>query len=297
MVLFFAISTKLLAQNTTVNSQSKPIQKFPLVSTEYYSLSGSDFETKLGAGKNKLNGVRTTLQLAVPTKNEKLYLMNRLQYTNRSSTTSVQSLPVSSNGDYQSVMYALGLIKVLPKSWILYMEVAPTIASDFKQPVQSDDWLLLMSAMATKRSSINTEFGFGLAYTSMFGNLMIVPLFTLNHRSANWLFTGVLPSSIAQYYLLNEDNRIGLKLAFYGNLYNISGAAKDSGFDLNRVSYSSITLGPEAQFKVWGDLYFTTSAGVSFHNKIESQDDNFKKELSINLDNKLFVNFGMRVLL
>lgn len=124
MVLFFAISTKLLAQNTTVNSQSKPIQKFPLVSTEYYSLSGSDFETKLGAGKNKLNGVRTTLQLAVPTKNEKLYLMNRLQYTNRSSTTSVQSLPVSSNGDYQSVMYALGLIKVLPKSWILYMEVA-----------------------------------------------------------------------------------------------------------------------------------------------------------------------------
>lgn len=154
-----------------------------------------------------------------------------------------------------------------------------------------------MSAMATKRSSINTEFGFGLAYTSMFGNLMIVPLFTLNHRSANWLFTGVLPSSIAQYYLLNEDNRIGLKLAFYGNLYNISGAAKDSGFDLNRVSYSSITLGPEAQFKVWGDLYFTTSAGVSFYNKIESQDDNFKKELSINLDNKLFVNFGMRVLL
>lgn len=272
------------------------LMRFPVFTTDYFYYAPSDFDTDTGKGRIRVNELRTSFQFAFPVKDKKVYLFNKVQHFLLDYVAEIDSQEASIQETYHSFQYTLGLIQVLPKRWRLLLNVSPTLASDFREPLSSDDFVLQLSAMAMKRSGTHFQYGFGLAYTNRFGRPLLLPILSLTYKKDNWLTTAVIPAYISQFYIFSDRSRVGVTAAIYGNLYNVSRDNAALSLDLNRVSYSRITIGPEYQLRLFKDLYLNTKAGIVVRNILEFQDDDLNTELDLEVGRKLFFNVGLRLL-
>ena len=284
------------AQKLVEESPLKRLSKFPVLTSDYIYYPSADFSTENSNGTVTSSEWRTTLQFAIPLKEKKTYLFNGIQHSMFHFNLETDQQAYQNSETYQSFQYRLGLIKVLPKRWTLSLTLVPTIASDFNAPIESDDFVIHAAAMAIKRSGTNFQYGFGLAYTSRFGNLTLVPLFSLTRKVGNWQTIGVLPTYLSHYYEINDQSKVGITLNINGNLYNVTLDQNYSSFDLNRVAYSRITVGPEYLHKLFGDLYLSTSTGISLRNLVEVQDDQLNKELDFDIKSRFYFNIGLRIM-
>ncbi len=294
-MIFGLVSCMCIAQEDTTGMKSyKRLVKFPLFTTDYFFYPNSDFNTSNGKGEIKMSEVRTSFQFALPVKEKKAYLLNRIQHTLFHYNT--ETKPRGINETYHSFQYTIGLIQILPKKWRIVFSFSPTIASDFNESINSDDFILQSSVLAMKRSGRNFQYGFGLAYTSRFGAPTILPLINVKYKKDKWLTDLLIPAYVSHFYTFNGNSRFGFKAAVYGNLYNVSVDNNTLPLDLNRASYSRITIGPEYQVRLFGDLYLNAGAGIAVRNILEIQDDDLNTELDLNVENKLFFNIGLRIL-
>jgi Domain of unknown function (DUF6268) len=283
-------------ENSTDSTTYKRLVKFPLFTIDYFCYPASNFNTKTGKGEISVNEWRTSFQVAFPLKERNLYLLNRIEYSLFNYNTTKESSNIFLQETYNSVQYSVGLLKVLPKKWQLIINFSPTLASDFNESLSSDDFIFQASVLAMKRPSKNFRYGFGLAYTSRFGNLTLLPLVNLTYKKDKWLTLAVIPAYVSQFYNFSDNSRLGLKVDVCGNLYNVNFEAISSVVDLNRVSYSRITIGPEYQLKIVGDLYLNVRAGIAVRNILEVQGDKLNQELALNVKNKFFFNLGLKIL-
>lgn len=284
------------SQESEDTTSFKRLTKFPLFTTDYYHYPESTFDTQSGKGKIEVNEIRSSLQIAFPLKEKKVYMFNAFQHSLFKYQATVEQAGTYLDESYNSFQYTLGVIQVLPKRWQMVLTFSPTLASDFREPLQSDDFIFQMSGLVYHRSSPDLEYGFGVAYTSQFGSPLVVPLFNFTRSKNQWLTVAVLPSYIIHSYKFNDNTRLGIKAAVSGNLYNISPEDNTSTLDLNRVSYSRITIGPEFLQRLVGDLYLNIGVGVSVRNKLEVQDDDLNNELVLDVKQRLFLNIGLKVL-
>ncbi|WP_053991562.1 DUF6268 family outer membrane beta-barrel protein [Mangrovimonas sp. TPBH4] len=294
LVLFtLTVTAQESTQDSTVYKQ---FHKFPLLTLDHFNYPKTSFNTDTDRGEMEINEQRLTMQIAFPLKEKKTYLFNSINYTLFNYHTTFDQSALDIQESYHSIQLSIGLISVLPKRWRLVFNAMPTIASDFHRRLNSDDFIFQVSAMATKRASQNFQYGFGLAYTSRFGNLTIIPLVSLTYKKEKWLTSVILPAYASQYYVFNDKYRLGFKAAVYGNLYNVHFDDIISALDLNRLSYSRITLGPEFQFKLIGDLYVNTGGGIAVRNVFQVQDDDLNTELDLDVKSRAYLNVGLRIL-
>ncbi len=284
------------AQSKTDSLQYKRLTKFPVFSTNYFNYSSSEFDINNQKGKIEMDEWTTMLEFAFPIKEKKWYLSNRVQYTYFTFEATTELTNFKASKDFHSIAYSIGIIKILPKRWKLVASFTPTLASDFEESLHSDDFIFQAAALAMKRSSQNFEYGFGVAYTTRFGNATLIPLVNLTYKVNNWETLVILPAYISQNYLFNKNTKLGGKLAVYGNLYNAVFSNTTSNIDLNRVSYSRITIGPDFQTKLFGDFHLNVGAGIAMRNILEFQDDDLNSELDFSTDNKFFFNIGIKLL-
>jgi len=294
--LLFIMSFSLCAQELKDTITYNKLHKFPLLTLDQFYYPNTTFNTNIGQGEIEFNEQRLSIQAAIPLKDRKTYLFNSLNYTLIHYNTIFDQSSLTINESYHSIQYSLGLINILPKQWKLIFNLIPTLASDFHNSLSSEDFTFQISAMATKRSSQNVQYGFGLAYTSRFGNLTIIPLFSLTYKSDKWLTLAVLPAYVGQYFEFNDKYRLGIKAAVGGDLYNVDFDDISSPLNLNKFSYSRVTLGPEFLFKLIGDLYMNTGGGFTVRNVFEVQDKQQNKKLEFTFENRMFFNVGIRIL-
>ena len=152
----------------------------------------------------------TMLEFAFPIKEKKWYLSNRVQYTYFTFEATTELTNFKASKDFHSIAYSIGIIKILPKRWKLVASFTPTLASDFEESLHSDDFIFQAAALAMKRSSQNFEYGFGVAYTTRFGNATLIPLVNLTYKVNNWETLVILPAYISQNYLFNKNTNQGI---------------------------------------------------------------------------------------
>lgn len=296
VVLFFSLlgGSAMAQEHLTNTARLPPIVKFPLFTAAYFYYPALTFDTAEGKVQTEIKEVRTSFQAALPLKAKKTYLLNRVQYSLLQYEADVTSKALRIQDTYHTIQYTVGLLQILPKRWQLVFNVSPTLASDFRASLSSDDFILQLSALALKRASENVQYGFGLAYTTQFGDPLLLPLIRLVYRKNNWLTNIVLPAYISQYYEFNKGSRLGLKAAVYGNFYNVNATREDSTID--RVAYSRVTLGPEYRLRLFGSLYVTTAAGVAVANLLRIENEAPNEALKLNADSRFFFNVGLSLL-
>ncbi|WP_103071747.1 DUF6268 family outer membrane beta-barrel protein [Aquimarina sediminis] len=292
----FFVAVNMFAQKETESAEYPRLTKLPVLSTDFFYYGKSDFEANGLQGEIDMQEWSTVLQYVIPLKEKKWYFSNRLQYTLFNYNTQLEGIDDISK-EFHSIAYTAGITKVLPKRWSVTLNLSPTLATDFEESLSSDDLILQFSALAMKRSSPYFSYGFGLAYTTRFGSPTVLPLLSLTYKKNNFTTLAILPAYIAQYYSFNEDKyRMGLKVATFGNLYNAELDQIGANLDLNRVSYSRITFGPDFRAKLFNDFYLNLGGGMAFRNILEFQDSDLNTAFDFDTDNKFFFNVGIKLL-
>ena len=295
--MLLALTTQLFYAQQKTDSINERLSKFSVLTINYFNYGNSDIDTNVGKGKVKMDEWSAEFQFAAPLKEKKLYLFNNLRYTNFTYDAVFDSTDLNKTKSFHAIAFTAGLIKVLPKRWKLVVNFTPTIASDFKESLSSDDILIQASTLLTKRSSPYFEYGFGLAYINSLGNPTAVPVINMTYKKNKWKTLIVVPAYLSQYYMFNENTQLGLKFAIYGNLYNTEALNSfSSSYELNRVAYSRINIGPDFQTKLFKDFYLHLGTGIALRNILEFQDNDLNTELDFNVDNKFYFNVGIKLL-
>jgi len=286
----------LNTKNSRDTTSLIPLTKFPLATTDFIYYPESNIHTKSGKGKIGTNEYNFTFQYAIPLCEHKIYFYNKIDLSVFSYDVYLESTDLLFQETYRSLDFTVGLIKVLPGKWRLALNYSPTLASDFKDKLSSDDFIYQFSALAVKRAKDNFQYGLGIAYTSRFGKLTLLPLANLIYKKNKWLTSVLVPTYLSQFYCFNENSRIGLSANVNGDYYNVRFDAIPMTIDLNKASYSRITIGPEYEFKLFGDLYLDTSIGISVRNILAIQNEDLKEELSLDVDSKYYFRMGLKIL-
>ncbi len=285
-------------QTNEKNSYSRLV-KFPVFNMNYRTYSNAKVDVKNMNPHYKVDEYNTAFQLAVPLKKKKTYLYNSIAYSYSKYSSDINYLSNDSHKFY-TVNFNIGLIKVLPKNWLLSTNFIPKISSDFKEKLHSDDFTYNVSMLAQKRTNEKVEYGFGISYSSYVSiteGPFISPLFQLTYKSNKHILQMILPSHINYSYDLNTKTTVGMNIAVSGNISNTLMRSNYSPqLEMNRISEAGVSIGPEFQKKIWGDFYFNANAGITVGNRLLFQDNQLKTEVDVNVHQRFYLGLGIVLL-
>lgn len=291
VLLFVGIFSDVFCQNNSDSISYKRLTKFALASVDYTAYSASEY------GRDnediRMNEYRAKLQFALKLKEKKTYLLNNVSiskfdaYANKGASQYF-------NESYFAISYSIGLIQILKNRWKIVGVLSPTLASDFNKATSKHDFILQYSAIASKRVGPNLEYGFGAAYSTRFGRALAIPLVSYAYQKGNWSHTGVIPAYIGSYYNIRQID-VGMKLSTFGNVYNSTNSIV-SQFELDKLGYSRVNIGPNIKFCIFKSLYANINTGITVRNRLFSIDSQGGLEMELTANTKYFLNFGLSIL-
>lgn len=272
--------------NCSILSQAQDLKLLEITSNYY---PGAKVKDSPGAAEATYKEFGIGLKLPVVVKKQKTILLNAFNYSyvNPEFTNSLGS---GREGKLHFVSYSLSLIQILNEKLKLIVSAMPAISSDLEVSISSDDFLFLGSAFLSKRVSDNFSWGLGLAYTTRFGEPLVLPMVEIKHENERFKFAARIPSKIEALWSSKSGKvSYGVKAAVNGSQFNLT---SDSSNPVGNIRFSRINLGPVVNYQIKGPVYFTAFTGISMNRKYEIKSD-LLGDLDFNSENGLFVSAGL----
>ena len=171
------------------------------------------------------------------------------------------------------------------------MVLEPTIASDFKSNLSSDDFVVQSMALLTKRIKTNFLIGGGLAYTTRFGYALVMPVFPIKYESGKHRINALLPIKLVYSYHLNDKLDIGVKGLVNGANFNITGYSNDV-IEFNKLNYTRGNIGPKIDYKPNKIFTIEFAGGISTNRTfrlVDIEDNTYNNSTS----SGAFFNIGL----
>ncbi len=293
-LLFLFLTLIVNAQHKTDTISYPRLSKFTIASIDNYQYLYSDMNKAYLNSDVKIDEYRASVQIALPLKNKKTYFYNGWDYLKINSITKKEIADAYYNNCYEAITCNIGFIKELKSHWSLLCMVSPSIASDFKNTISSDDLMLGISAIAYKRFNKYFEYGIGFSFNTRLKYEMYLPLLSLNYKKQKHEFKALLPLQISSYYCFKK-----LKVGFEGRLFENYFNADDEmakTFNMDSFGFSKVNFGPKLMLQLYRSLYFNMAGGVTVFNELTSLNQRGNKIEIVAPDNKLFFNFGLKIL-
>ena len=289
--LFFPIVTFSQEETIADSSKFERLTKFQVVSLGHLNYSASDLNGN--AGEIQISEYAAKLNFAIKIKEKKTFLLNRinlnlLEYKYNNEFTNI-------NNRLYALSYNIGILQVLKNRWMMVGMINPTLASDLKQSVSTEDFILQSTLLFRKRASRYLEYGLGLSFNTRFGRELLVPLVSFDYKKGNWSTSNVLPGYISGFYHFKKS-KIGLSADIYGNVYNPSSQNLAPELEVDKTSYTRITVGPKYLFNFYKDFYCDVSFGVCMYNRLEAFDRNSAHEVDLTTKEKFFFRIALDIL-
>ncbi len=237
-------------------------------------------------------------KLPIRFKNQKTVLMNILQYGLVQPTVynSPLFLATEQQKNLHNVSLSMTLVQKLGKKWSIIAVFMPTLASDFKAPLSSDDLLLQGSLFASVKLNDKWSVGGGGLYTAQLGDPRFLPVVQMKYQHNKHLVNVLLPSFMNYLYTVDKQEkwRLGLRLATNGGNFNVNNRDFTEVIpnSINKTLYSRINVGAVVNFHVTKTVFLEASGGISVARKYKLQDPS-KKEYNYNSENGRFFNVGI----
>ncbi|WP_412986796.1 DUF6268 family outer membrane beta-barrel protein [Pontimicrobium sp. IMCC45349] len=292
-LLVVALTLNIFIVTAQEKKEYSALEDLVIANLAYTNYGESEFSEGDQDGKVGFSELRFAFALPKLLKNKKTILIHGLEFTNLKPSFS--ELPNSSSIDrnFYSVAYRFSFINPIgEKGWNYNIGLKPTLASDFKESISSNDFIFQTSVLFSKRSSERFKYGFGVSYNTRFGKKQVLPIVQLIYRNDKWLTVAYLPAYLGHYYLF-EKSRLGISLNLNGNNYNFDNN-NTLPLDLDKLSYSRINLGPEYEFKLANKLKLNLNAGVTLANKLDWLNNDGDSELDLTPKNSVFFKFGLK---
>jgi hypothetical protein len=230
------------------------------------SPTGAELESKV---------VSAFVRLPVKFKNQKTVLMNTLRYAN------VQQIAHNSplfkekrrNNNLHLISLSPMLVQPLGGKWTLLAGITPTLASDLKEGLSSDDFLLQASLLASAKLNDKWTLGGGAVYTTQFGDPRFLPALQLRYRKHKHFINVLLPSYVNYLYRVGEQEklRLGLRLETNGGNFNVlnSDYTEVIPNNINKIIYSRVNMGPVVNFHVTEAIMLEAFGGLGAARKFK----------------------------
>ena len=271
------------------------LSKFPLASVSYTSYSNSRLYSDNHVRETSMSEINADAQFVIKIKEKMTYFINRIHFNQFNNSGKEVSSKEYFHNKFYSIAYSAGIIRIINNKWKVIGILTPTIASSFEKRISTNDLILQSSIIASKRVNRYFEYGFGLSYSTRFGQGITIPLVSAKYKKNNFSFTAILPAYISASYHFKK-HKIGLSMSTYGNLYNTN-IDMITSYELDKLGYSRINIGTEFQMKIYKSLHLNIKGGISVRNKFESINKDGNLEISLSGENKSFFCTGLHILI
>lgn len=197
-------------------------------------------------------------------KNKRTILINGVNYAFVQSKFSNNSFGVENSQTFHRIIYTLMLVHRWKGPWMLSARLAPTLATDFKDPLSTEDFIIQSSIVASKKSSERVRWGGGFIYTTRLGRPLFLPAVQYVYKGERNLLNIFLPAFIDYKYALGDSKRleIGAKIGLNGANFNAS-TDNNAGLDVDRLNYVRVNMGPQISYQLTKMLQLDVFGGVS----------------------------------
>lgn len=177
------------------------------------------------------------------------------------------------------------------EKWSVLGIVMPTIASDFKKPLSSDDLILDGIIGVSKKfgRESNLEIGFGVHVLRSFGETLVTPGISVDYQSTDkkWLAQFYWPR-LNVLYSVSPNTQIGLAGSIDWIRFNLKNY---KNYDLKEVDYaqfSTIHGGLQVHQRLVGGIWLQAQAGMGLFNRYELFDINQKTVNDFSVSNMAY---------
>lgn len=199
---------------------------------------------------------------------------------------------------FYRIYYALTYSYPLKKNWRLTARVNPTMASNLKGKLSSEDILFNGGVLATKRwgnFKKGSSLTFGVVYATLSGKPGVIPIVGFSQKLSNrFSYTIGFPSTFFNYNLNAKHSfRIGIKQQ--GFYTNISGDNSPviNGEEAQKVQFRNFLANLDYKYKLTKTWSLNTSVGYSFSNTYSLLDADKDELYDFNINNRPFFSIGI----
>ena len=268
----------------------KPINEFVIASISHTNYSNAHLKKETYSGKVENSETKVEFTIPIVLKKKKIVILNNFGFTDlRVGAFNDTS---SNSKKLNGFSHRLGITKILKNHWSISANLQYTLASDFKDDISCSDFFYNISAIAIKRKNEWLQYGFGLVYTASFGRKLIIPMFLLNYKKNKWSTNLIFPYSVSQFRHFSKS-KLGIKAEINSNTFNLE--TTNVAIDLDKMNYLKINIGPAFEFNVYKAIKLCVSGGISLANKMDFNNQNDKKELSLSPKENLFFKVTLKL--
>lgn len=213
-------------------------------------------------------------QLAIPQpfKNKKTILIHTLRYGNLRVDTegTVNGNNLETEKYFHTISYNLGIVQTLKPTWMLILNLNPTMASDFEEDLSEDDFLYQANAMVVKAKNKRTRYGFGLAFTTRFGRQLIIPTGMFKYSTPKMNLDVLLPNKVSVMFKSKKQTLLyGLETGLDGGLFNNTSEIQTVNTLIDETGYSRFVIGPAIDVIIKNSFKIHLTGGVTAGRRLE----------------------------
>lgn len=296
MKWFFLFSSFVLSSLSLLGQDSllyAPLQKYNVFDLQYTAYSPTQFEETSFPGTIQLSYLEGKLQFPIRLADSNTILNHAVSFSFSSLFPSLSnSIPeYNTAGRFFSISYEFAYVRKMKRTWTFVSTIKPSLASDFRNSLVSEDFLLQGSLLFSKRKNVSTKYGAGISYNTKFGQGIIVPIILFQRKKLSWETDLLLPVYASQWYHLRRS-KIGASMRLTGNSYNYDFPSA-LGYQLDKLSFSKINASANYQIGIAKDWQVQIAVGSSIYNTLVFINSDGEKELNLSPGRDFFVQIGI----
>lgn len=199
---------------------------------------------------------------------------------------------------FYNLSYALSYTYQLKRQWLLTARVNPTISSNLKGSLSSEDLLLNGALLATKRWG-NFKKGsvmiFGVAYATLSGKPGVIPFISFREKLNERFSYGIgFPTTFFNYNL-GKKHRFRIEARQQGFYANLSGNNSPvfNSEEAQKIQFRNFLANISYSYKFSNGWRASVNGGYSFSNTYSLLDIDKNELYDFEIDNRPFFSIGL----
>jgi hypothetical protein len=205
--------------------------------------------------------------------------------------------PYPREHEYHFLFYDFLMLHSLSDAYTLIATLRPGIFSDFKT-ITRNHFRLEGAVFIDKQMKENFTLGLGIARSSNFGRVLLLPiLHILYFGGSTFMLDVLLPSRAELWFYPTKSLEAGVNLSLSGSQYAIGEA---NPLQANQFGFANATVSPSVRYNLFSKVYLSTELGYTFVRRVELVNNRLEGEArfvqQFNPANIWFLRFGAQVM-
>lgn len=199
--------------------------------------------------------------------------------------------------EYHFLFYDFLVLHSLSDAYTLVATLRPGIFSDMKN-ITREHFRLEGAFFVDKQMSDNFTMGLGIARSSNFGRVLLLPiLHVLYFGGSSFMLDVLLPSRAELWFYPSKSIETGVTVSLSGSQYAVG---EPNPLSANQFGFANATVSPIIRYNLVSKLYLSTELGYAFVRRVELVNNrlegNARFVQQFNPNNIWFLRFGVQMM-